>query len=254
MKRIFLLLFFLAAHISLHAEGPDDQYLQIYSLIQQADTLNQNGQGSVAVQKYLEAQNALTKLQSIYPNWNEKVVKYRLSYVAEKLAPLRSVLSTNAPSIAPARTNKLNAAEVQTQLNSLNAEVRRLQNEKAKLEGKLKEALSVQPTAVDPRRLNKAEEKISALEKERDLLKVTLDQQKAKPVESTKIKALEKERGELQEKLKEAKHEAATVESRHEKDRKSLRAESKTDKKLEHERDELQKELNAARQQLAGAE
>ncbi|MDQ6632928.1 MAG: tetratricopeptide repeat protein [Verrucomicrobiota bacterium] len=255
MKRIVFLLFFLAAHVALHAEGPDDQYLQIYSLIQQADTLNQNGQGTVAAQKYLEAQSALTKLQSIYPNWNEKVVKYRLSYVAEKLTPLRPLLSsTNAPSIARARTNKLDAAEVQTQLNSLNAEVRRLQTEKAKLDGKLKEALAVQPAAVDPRRLNKAEEKISTLEKERDLLKVTLDQQKGKPVESKKIKALEKERGELQEKLKEAKREAVAVESRHEKERKSLRAESKTDKKLEHERNELQKELNAARQQLAGAE
>jgi tetratricopeptide (TPR) repeat protein len=48
------------------------------------------------------------------------------------------------------------------------------------LEAKLREALSVQPAAVDPRELTKAQEKIKTLEKERDLLKVSLEQDQAK--------------------------------------------------------------------------
>jgi tetratricopeptide (TPR) repeat protein len=50
------------------------------------------------------------------------------------------------------------------------------------LENKLKEALSVQPAAVSPRELAKAEEKVVALQKENDLLTVALQQAKtAKP-------------------------------------------------------------------------
>ena len=60
---------------------------------------------------------------------------------------------------------------------------RQLQADKAVLEAKLKEALSVQPAAVDPRELAKAEEKIRNLLKENDLLKVSLDQAKAKPAD-----------------------------------------------------------------------
>jgi Flp pilus assembly protein TadD len=48
------------------------------------------------------------------------------------------------------------------------------------LQAKLKEALSVQPAAVDPKELAKADDKIKALEKERDLLKTSLDQASAK--------------------------------------------------------------------------
>jgi tetratricopeptide (TPR) repeat protein len=49
----------------------------------------------------------------------------------------------------------------------------------AALENKLKEALSVQPAAVSPHELAKAEEKVIALQKEKDLLTVALDQAKA---------------------------------------------------------------------------
>src|SRR5437867_74109 len=43
---------------------------------------------------------------------------------------------------------------------------------------KLKEALSAQPAAFDPHELTKAEERIKTLQKENDLLKVSLNQAK----------------------------------------------------------------------------
>ena len=58
--------------------------------------------------------------------------------------------------------------------------MRQLQADKAVLEAKLKESLSVQPAAVDPRELARAEEKIRNLQKENDLFKVSLAQEKAK--------------------------------------------------------------------------
>ena len=60
--------------------------------------------------------------------------------------------------------------------------MRQLQADKAILEAKLKEALAVQPAALDPRELARAEEKIRGCMKENDLLKVTLAQEKAKPL------------------------------------------------------------------------
>jgi Flp pilus assembly protein TadD len=79
---------------------------------------------------------------------------------------------------------------LEAQLAALREQGRQLQADKAVLEAKLKESLSVQPATVDPRELAKAEEKIRNLQKENDLLKVSLDQVKAKPVTAPDTKAL----------------------------------------------------------------
>jgi len=54
--------------------------------------------------------------------------------------------------------------------------------------------LSVQPAAMDPRELARAEDKIKGLVKENDLLKVTLAQEKAKPLAAANTKALDEAR------------------------------------------------------------
>ena len=176
------------------AEGPDDQYVRIYNLIEEADKLKGNDQPREALPKYLEAQTLLQQLQKGYPDWNSKVVNYRLSYVAAKIAgmpasvPAPAAPAPTVPSATP--TPGSNAAPAQptapsdwaAQLGGLQDQVRQLQADKATLEAKLKESLAVQPAALDPRELARAEEKIKGLMKENELLKVTLDQQKAKPL------------------------------------------------------------------------
>src|SRR5207245_3422784 len=67
-----------------HAQGPDDQYVQIYNLIQEADAMEAKGQANPALAKYLEAQIALRRLQKGYPEWNAQVVKFRLGYLEDK--------------------------------------------------------------------------------------------------------------------------------------------------------------------------
>jgi Flp pilus assembly protein TadD len=82
---------------------------------------------------------------------------------------------------------------------ALNQQVRQMQADKAVLEAKLKEALAVQPSALDPRELARAEEKLRGLQKENDLLKVTLTQEKAKSMPEASTKALEETRQALAE-------------------------------------------------------
>jgi hypothetical protein len=69
------------------AEGPDDEYLRIYGLIDQGDSLTASGNATGAREKYLEAQKALNDFKLNYPTWNGAVVSYRLNYLAQKLAP-----------------------------------------------------------------------------------------------------------------------------------------------------------------------
>ena len=206
MKWFSVIAALLLALSSGRAEGPDDQYVRIYNLIQEADKLANGAQPSEALPKYLEAQTQLAQFQKGYPDWNVKVIHFRLNYVSAKIAALSprvptpstpAPASTSAkpavpPSAAPAQPAPPTDWEVQ--LNALKDQVRQMQADKAVLEAKLKEALSVQPAAMDPRELARAEDKINGLVKENDLLKVTLAQEKAKPLAAANTKALDEAR------------------------------------------------------------
>ena len=185
------------------AQGPDDQYVRIYNGIQEAELLNKNDQPAQALTKYLEAQTALQKLQRGYPDWNPRVVAFRLNYVADKISAIsgkaraavaESQRAQNSSPPAPPATNAATpplvvefrrppptvVSNYENQIATLHSQVRQLQTENSVLEAKLKEALSVQPAALDPRELNKALEQINSLKKENELLKVTVAQQKTK--------------------------------------------------------------------------
>src|SRR5438552_6460780 len=94
MKRLLSLLGALLVTISFTdgAESSDAQFVRIYLLIQDADTLAASGQASSAIEKYLDAHAALKNLQKANPSLNEKVIKFRLNYVAEKLASLNALV------------------------------------------------------------------------------------------------------------------------------------------------------------------
>ena len=105
MKRSFalVLMALLAAASAALAQGPDDQYVRIYNLIQEGDSLNNSGQNSPALAKYLEAQSALQKFQRGYPEWNTKVVTFRVNYLAGKVAELSPRASV--PRVTPPGPN-----------------------------------------------------------------------------------------------------------------------------------------------------
>src|SRR5439155_23328637 len=193
MKRLLVIVALLAAMARAQAQGPDDQYVSIYTLIQQADALSASRDAGPALAKYLEAQTALQKFQKGYPDWNVNVINFRLNYLADKVAVMSAKAPTPAAPVSAAATNpaagpiagpaqaaKGAPGEWENQLAASQDQVRRLQADKILLEAKLKEALSAQPATKDPRELAKAEEKIKALQKENDLLRVTLVQEKSK--------------------------------------------------------------------------
>ena len=205
MRRIATLACWLALAGAVLAGGPDDDYIAIYSQIQQADTLQKGGQLREAAAAYLHARDALEKLHADFPASNTAAVAYRLDYLADKLKELAPYLpSGNAAPAAPkpattltpqqqaamwqeeinALTNanaesEIKAHAAEQQINALQQKFNQLSNDFARSEMKLKEALSVQPAAVAPDELAKARQQILDLQKERDLLRITVEQQKA---------------------------------------------------------------------------
>jgi len=80
---------------SARAEGPDDDYLIIYGIIDQADTLAANGRTTQAHAKYIEAQRALAGFKRSNPHWSTETVNYRMNYLAGKIT------ATAGESVAP---------------------------------------------------------------------------------------------------------------------------------------------------------
>lgn len=192
MNRLFVVLISLAfGAVVAAAQSPEEQYVRIYNLIQQADALRASGQPEPALAKYLEANTALSQIQRIYPEWQSNVVKFRLRYLAEKieaipgaklpLQPKPEATPANQPSPTPSTGSTPLNNEAQQQVTALQDSVRRLEAEKQILEAKLKEALATQPASIDPRELTKAQDRVQSLLKENELLKAGLEQEKSRP-------------------------------------------------------------------------
>jgi tetratricopeptide (TPR) repeat protein len=268
---------------SSRAVGPDDQYLDIYNEILQADNLQQSGHAQQAAARYREAQAALKRLEEEHPNWNTEIVNFRLDYVAEQLQGLPKatpVVPTPPPVAAvPAKTVP-EIPNTATEISSLQEQIRSLTAANTELENKLKEALSVQPAAVSPRELAKADERIIALQKEKDLIAVALEQAKTKPQgtrspeadktakqlvdanqaladlkarSSNETKAAQAEMAQLRDALADAQKKIAAQGTQIEA-LKSSRAGKNSEKDIAAERDKLKEELAARTRDLADAE
>jgi tetratricopeptide (TPR) repeat protein len=196
---VVVLALLLAVPFGMQAAGPDDEYVQVFNLIQEADSISTT-QPERALAKYREAQTALLKFQKANPNWSPSVVSFRLDYLTSTIAGLSGKVPPPAASPPPATTPPVTSAPTpappppvaaqpakaaapddwQDQLNSLKDQVRQLQGDKSLLEAKLKEAFSARPAESDPRELARAEETVKTLQKENDLLKVSVENQKSK--------------------------------------------------------------------------
>jgi chromosome segregation ATPase len=177
----------LGAYLACAQGGPDDQFIVAYNLIQQAE---QSRDARVASHLFEQAHSQLLKIQRSYPSWNERVINYRLRFCSEKLAALREAAAkspapeptTNTPpgTVAPVvPAPDAPSGEVLTQFNELNDRIRRLATEKQTLEAKLREALSAQPAPIDPRELQAAVDRISALQSTNKTLLTKLEAQEA---------------------------------------------------------------------------
>ncbi len=243
------------------AAAPDDQYLDVYNEILQADSLLKDGQTPAAATKYLEAQTRLQKLKEVNPDWNPEVVTFRLQYLADQLKGLGTVSPpAKAPAaspVAPVAASRPGAA-LEQQIAALQEQVRALTEAKGELESKLKEALSIQPAAVSPVELAKREQEIVALKKEKDLLTVALDEAKAAGTAATSASATK-----LASELAAAQLEASQAKSKLEaadRELDALKSATPTPgasadvAQIKQERDKLKEELAARTKDLADAE
>jgi len=165
--------------------GPDDDYIAVYRTLSNADAEQIQGHLRDARRNYQEARERLLALHRAYPNWNEKVVGFRLRYIEEKLTQLGpdEPGSPNAPpppaSASPATPSVAPEGEVLDQFNRLNQQIGELTRDRKVLEAKLREALSAQPAPIDPRELQQAVEKISSLQSTNQVLSAQLERQMA---------------------------------------------------------------------------
>jgi len=196
MKQMFaLVILLLAAGLTpaFAQSDADDQYLVIYSLLQQADSLADSGQPQRALAQYAEVQTELQKFQKVFPDWNPNIVNFRLKYLAGKIADIKTSLPAPVPAQVPAAANApvrtaapANAgqgvapAQSDAEAADLRNQLQQLQADNTTLAAKLKEALSVQPAAIDSRELDRARQQIESLTKENDLLKASLSQGKTR--------------------------------------------------------------------------
>ena len=217
MKGLFVLagLIGFLAFSCAHAVAQDDEYIQIYGVIQDADALGNSSQTGEALAKYIDAQTSLQRFQRIYPDWNRQVIQYRLNYLASRIAEISArtpVAATKTPIAAKPPTAAPPALSLQPreredfehQRDLLQSRVQQLQVDKMMLESKLKESLAAQPAAVDPRELAKAEEKIRSLEKENSLLQVSVAQQQTKaapPVDTAAVEQMKRQLAETSQRL-----------------------------------------------------
>lgn len=89
LPRVVLVVLALISYAAgVFAVNTDDQYYQIYGIIEKADALQKSGQRDKAKEKYLEAEAALKELRKFHPTYNPKLISTRLAYLSEQIAIL----------------------------------------------------------------------------------------------------------------------------------------------------------------------
>ncbi|MEM7284647.1 MAG: hypothetical protein AAF438_23885, partial [Pseudomonadota bacterium] len=98
IKRIFvgaLLGVCLLIQTGFSQELPQDQYLKIYLLIQEADKLEPAGQKSSAYERYKVSNLRLKEMQDKFPNWQPSIVQFRIKYTDDKINLLANEVNEN---------------------------------------------------------------------------------------------------------------------------------------------------------------
>ena len=82
------------------ASDPGDRFLEAYFLIQEGDAAQRQADWTKADAKFNAALEILKEIKSDSPDWNPHIIDFRLKYVSDRLAELKSKLQT-PPAPAP---------------------------------------------------------------------------------------------------------------------------------------------------------
>lgn len=211
MNRLVLWLVLFGAALSLGAQTPDTEFLAIYGRIEDGERLESEGRAGEALEQFKAAQRDLQQFARSHPSWNERIVKFRLSFLESKVgslvprapvpaAPAAKSATTPAPNPAslPAAPDAGSADRASQQERTVEAEARATAAE-ARRDSALRSA--DEATA----RANRADDRASQLALElrevRDRLEVM--ETSHRNLDRTRER-LEKERVTLEARLKEA--------------------------------------------------
>jgi len=124
-----LLVLLLGATTLQAVEDPESQYLQILSVIDQAETLQKTGKPDLAKAKYQQAQRGLFNLKQNHPVFSPKIVGFRLKDVTAKIDALSKPppgTETTEPSDAEVKPGGITSgSSAQVRLLDAGAEPRR---------------------------------------------------------------------------------------------------------------------------------
>ena len=207
MKRVAVWLLYFGVALGVRAQSPDAEFLQVYSVMQQGETFERSGQPSDAMDRFQTAQRELQKFAKAYPNWNEKLIKFRLSYLAGKIGSLtmKKVEPSPGGAIPGATVPRVDASAPQAiGLSSSDRErLERAESRVAEAEAKADRALRTADEATA--RANRADERTAQLALDLRLARDRVEVLQATEQNlSTARNRLESERTSLQARLKEA--------------------------------------------------
>lgn len=277
----FLALLCLFTFRTIAATPPQDQYLQLYLLLQDGERLENDGQKASAYTRYDEFRKRLQALKDNNPDWEPTMVNYRLKYVKEKLAQLEgakdahpaadatpasdpsatsnsaATTSTNTPSTTPPPTPSLstNPADDHSEDPSvLKGKIASLEKDLSETKQKLSEAmaesaqlrakLDITEKQLAAARSGTVDEKVASLLQENNALKAQLSKAE------DQIKQMQSGTGDvaiLQVQLKKVQDELALQERENQ-------AFRQTTAELKQQLETAQKQLADASQQAGSAQ
>lgn len=198
--------------------APADLYLGVCDIINRADQGFAGGDLTGALSVYREAAQALETFRQQHPGWNNSLVELRVRHVADRLAvleqnPAAAAILTNlatpvatAPHAPPPQPPGL---DLTNEFRTVVQQLRAAEADNALLLARLREALASTPAVLDPRELERADQRIRALQAENDLLRQQLAGAVAAPAAaatttggSAEVRRLRREIEDLNRRLK----------------------------------------------------
>ncbi len=107
MKRLALWLLLFGVVLGARAQSPDTEFLEIYGLIQEGESMAAAGRPAQAMDRFQAADKALRGFARAYPSWNPKIVKFRLGFLAERLGSLAGKVTGPVPVPVPVPADAL---------------------------------------------------------------------------------------------------------------------------------------------------
>lgn len=174
----FAIALLLMPRVAMAQGSPEDRFIVIYDMIKRADSYYDASNLREALPKYQEAQSTLRQFQTDFPDWNPKIINFRLNYLAEKIKPLADSFPVVEAVTPEPKEAMASGSEQGAALDLLREQLRQAQAEKAALEAQVKVASATSRLAQEEKQaLTEAQSKAKALELENSQLKIELQDQ-----------------------------------------------------------------------------